>query len=474
MNNSVTIRDYRTEIPGQLAPDRMVWTFPVVSTVTSHGSTSNWVINVRLLKNGTYIPIDDIYFDSVTAMSDITAEIKIDVGINGNINKNVPTLVISGKNIGRANATNVFTQALRDSLGMYNKKTRKVVTVKELKANTQNNIAQTNTDMVNINIRNGLENQDIQCMVPEMLPPMLAQVMKDLTTQPKCDAEHPLFVQPKYNGVRAVTTIECKLVDGAKVYRVIMYSRGKKEYGGFGYIKAELLDILKYYWNELTQLYFDGEIYSHGVALQDISGDARREDTAARHNYMIYDCFDAARPNWLYSERKKFLDGIFAVNNEKLKYCVPVPTYEVTNPANIDTHYREFLSQDFEGAMVRVNSAYKYSYNAYHSKELLKMKPSYDAELVITGWETGRKGKAAAALMIKCATADGIEFPVTPAMELDVRNALAAKMAEIEPNGKTHFENHWLGRKIIVTYDELSKNKVPQRARTEMIIRTWD
>jgi hypothetical protein len=76
--------------------------------------------------------------------------------------------------------------------------------------------------------------------------------------------------------------------------------------------------------------------------------------------------------------------------------------------------------------------------------------------------------------MIKCRAANGIIFPVTPALDLPVRIALAKKMATIEQNNRSYFENHWFGKKIIVTYDELSKKGVPQRARTEMIERTWD
>jgi hypothetical protein len=65
-------------------------------------------------------------------------------------------------------------------------------------------------------------------------------------------------------------------------------------------------------------------------------------------------------------------------------------------------------------------------------------------------------------------------FPVTPAMELPDRIALAKKMALVEDNGKTHFENNYLGRMLIVYFDEKSVDGLPQRARTKMEVRTWD
>jgi hypothetical protein len=99
------------------------------------------------------------------------------------------------------------------------------------------------------------------------------------------------------------------------------------------------------------------------------------------------------------------------------------------------------------------------------------MKKTYDREYEISGWTTGVKGKAALALMIICRSGDKT-FPVTPAMELEERNALAKKMKTVESNGKTHFENHWLGRPLIVYFDDYSKDNLPQRARTKMEIKS--
>jgi hypothetical protein len=99
------------------------------------------------------------------------------------------------------------------------------------------------------------------------------------------------------------------------------------------------------------------------------------------------------------------------------------------------------------------------------------MKPTYDAEFEIIGWETGEKGKAAEALMIICQTDDGKKFNVTPMGELPDRIALAKKMNTIEENGKTHFENHWRGKRVTIYFDEKSVDGVPQRARTKLEFR---
>jgi hypothetical protein len=91
---------------------------------------------------------------------------------------------------------------------------------------------------------------------------MLAQVLKDQKT-PLRFGQDKIFVQRKYNGVRTVTTLDT--VNG--IPTVIMYSRRKLLYPGFQYVKDELIDVLKMYWNEGRQIYLDGEIYRHGTPL---------------------------------------------------------------------------------------------------------------------------------------------------------------------------------------------------------------
>lgn len=427
-SQSINIKDYRTEIPGKLSDDKTTWVFPNVSTVVSSGKTSNWQIKVRMMKDGEFMLIDDYMFDN-QPLAGFTGWIKVDTGLGDTISKRVPTIVKTGKNLGRVSATNVFTQALRDAYGLYNKQLKKA------------------NNTVNI-----------------LYPPMLAQVYKDQKTPPVISESSPVYMQPKFNGVRCVTTLN----DG-----VIMYSRRKNIYPGFSYIKDELAPILKKYHDAGRKLYLDGELYKHGTALQDISGYARREDKDddIKLNYMVYDCFIIGEP-LLYSARKAILDEIFE-SNTSLKYTQAVATYKVTDMTTIETLYKQFLEFGYEGAMIRKDSLYMHSYNESHSKVLLKMKPTYDAELEIADYTVGKKGKAAGALMIMCRVNDVI-FPVTPAMELPERIALANKMGTIEPNGKTHFVNHWLGKKIIVEYDELSKDNIPQRARTKLQIRTWD
>ncbi len=466
---SITVRDYRKEVPGSLSDDRLVWNFPVVESINSNKKKTIWKIYVKLFAydprygahppEEAFIPINDEYFDSKPIVGEvpIKAWINVDSGlVGGKIKKTIPTIISVGLNQGKISATNVFTQALRDAYGKYNKQAKKA-----------------NAGVVET------ANQPGKTLVTEKFPPMLAQILKDQKVKPKIDEEHPLYVQRKYNGVRTVTTVDCILVDDVQTYVPIMYSRRKNVYPGFGYIKAELLPALEMYWEEGRRLYFDGEIYKHGAMLQDISGHARKEDVKTaesaetiKYDYMIYDCFVANELELTYQQRKQLLEEIFA--EFEFKYAKEVETFEVYTWDEVDELYKSFLAEGFEGAMVRTNDKYHFSYNERHSKVLLKIKPTLDAEFECIGFSSEGKGKSAGALMIVCKTKDGKEFNVTPAMEIPDRIALAAKMYTVEANGKTHFENHWIGKPIICYFDELSQDKVPQRARTKLEIRVWD
>jgi len=444
---SVHIIDFRTQIPGKLSKDKYTWVFPVVESTTAHGKKSYWEIYVKLIKTEEnkdpldkpkFIKILDKYFTANKQLKpDIIALIdtKFRIG-EGKIKKTVPTIIETGKNIGRASETNIFCQALREALSAYNKQCQKV--------------------------KNKYEKNE-----RELYPPMLAQLFKDQKNIEKFPK--PLFVQRKYNGVRAMVT---KGNDDQK--SLIIYSRRRKIYSGLNYLREELSGPIITEWNLGVHLYLDGELYSHETPLQTISGQARRETNQnLKFDYMIYDCFLANEPEMNYSSRLDYLKQFFS-KYDNFKYAKFVQTYEVKSVDEIYKLYDKFISEGYEGAMVRLNQSYRPSWSEYHSKHLLKIKPVLDGEFTVVGWDTGRRGKNAGALMIICETKDGKCFPVTPALTIETRMELAKKMPMIESNGKSYFDNKWKDKKIIVEFEELSIDKIPQRARTKMEIRTWD
>ena len=178
---SVNIKNYRTEIPGKIIGH--AWEFPQVNSVHASGRKSEWKIVVRLfdsskqhmteLTDEASLPILDEYFNRRPIVN-ISAWTKVYSRLHdGKVRDSVPTITYSGKNIGKANETNVFTQALRDALGIYNKQVKKAVS-------------------------------EVKTTGVTRYPPMLATLLKDKDALDfRC-----LHIQRKYDGVRAVATLD--------------------------------------------------------------------------------------------------------------------------------------------------------------------------------------------------------------------------------------------------------------------------
>lgn len=478
-SKSITIRNYRTEIPGKIVNG--TWEFPTIYGTNKLGKRIEWTIIIKAIK----VPSTMVNKEGKIAISELTDAMFIDVDkfldnspvdntgnekiygyINviskiegGKIRATVPDIVYVGKNVKSKSATNPICQAMRDALSKYNKQNTK-------KAEVTNE---------------------------KLFPPMLAQVFADQ----KKPITYPVSVQRKYNGIRAICYIPSNTGEKEennqkeKEKKVEIYSRQLKPYYGFNKIREECQLLISQI--DGANLYLDGELYKHGEALQDISGVARREnntDDALKieedTSYMIYDCFTESN-TLTYTERRELLKVLFTSLEEKsikLTRITLVETFEAESSEKVKELYNSFIKEGYEGAMIRINDQkYDFSYNDRHSKFLLKMKETHDGEYKIIGWETGSRGKAANALMIVCETKGGKKFNCTPALPIEEREALAAKMPTFDSsdqissdqkNQKNYFEQHYLNKMLIVYYDEKSKDDVPQRARTKMEIRSWD
>lgn len=515
-SRAINIKNFASETPGELSADKLSWQFPEIVGVNRNGRGTTWRIVATLEARRTppadapdshYIPAEilDEYFDAKSCpritIGGLPARAVLTVSasvVGGKVRDVVPTYVTAGKNLGKANATNVWTQALRDAISLHNK--------------------------------HAAAAQETVVADVSLIPPMLATDMENLTQQPVISAESPVWVQRKFNGVRAVAVMLAG-ADGVKT--PTLYSRTKKIYPGYEYLSAELAPMFasvvadpsaegsgtispaitpakskpakKGLASSAPMIIFDGELYTHGAILQDISGTSRRKDRAPqdRLHYQIYDCAVTGPMRFgdlmidsesKWSARKAFLEAVWAATDADCRaartrfdeaeavipaasrvdrYSHPVETFLESSLGGVNARYEQFRGEGYEGAMVRLDAPYIPSANGYHSSVLLKMKPLFDAEYEIVGWTTGRRGKAAAAIMIICKTAEGKEFPVTPAMEIPQRIALAARM-ELNDGGQTHFEKQWKGQPLRVYYEELSEDKVPLRATTKMEIKTWD
>lgn len=471
-STSVVVRNYKEDVPGAISADGSRYEFPPVVTRTKTGKSATWVVFVRAIVaaqstmgNYVFLPFSAEYLEN-KPLTGIAGYIDVESMQEGaeKPRETAPTIVLGGKNIGRANATNAICQALRDAYSKWNKQLKKSAHAAETEENPAANL----------------------------IPPMLAQFLRDQKKQPVWS--DGVYVSRKYDGLRGIITLvfgaDCDIATQERTQvtastcpaRIIAYSRKRLLYPAQPNIFAELEPILLNYWRRGIKLSIDGEFYQHGLALQDISGYMRNVEKSSTGSlrFMVYDCFfsntaadsPAYNIDSPFSTRRAVLAEIF--DTYPMAYCELAHDKFCKSREEVDAFYKQAIADNYEGAMVRLNAAYVPSYNDYHCKVLLKMKPRYDGEFTVASWTTGRKGKAAAALMIICIAntpAGPREFPVTPALTLAERNTLAEKMPVVEANGQTYFHNTYLGKQIVVEFDDWSKDKIPQRASTELKFR---
>jgi ATP-dependent DNA ligase len=422
--------------------------FPEIQS-TNNGRTTYWKIIVALFgPDGGPMAIKEAHLATKEAPeANVVTHIYVEskIGPNGKIKAAVPTIVAKGKNIGRSNETNVLTQALKDAYSKYKKQLQK-----------------------------SSEKKTEDYAGTTLWPPMLATNMIEVDSA-SIDFNQPIFIQPKANGVRAVATLGHQGPNEGQMATII-YSRTRHLYHGLQHIKAELFGALMAR-REAMNIYLDGELYLHGQGLETISGIARRELNTEAVNlklkFYVFDLFIPEQEKMEYIDRLDLLNSIFEA--AQFEYVVKMPTYRVKSMEEANEYYRQFVDDGYEGAMLRLNRPYRYSFHAYHSTNMLKMKPLFDDEFEIVGYSAGEKGKGEGALMLILRTKEGLEFPVGPNVPLGERYALLKKMSEIEDNGHSYFDNHYKGKMMNIQYEGLTKNGIPTNIKTNgIVIRDYD
>jgi ATP-dependent DNA ligase len=502
-SKAITIKNYKDAvdkgvIPGSFSKDRLEFNFKVVESVNSRRKKITWAVKVRLLnKNKEALEIKDSYLiDSKKQLpNDWKAEITVDSKQEGGKTREaVATFVATGKNIGKSNATNIVTQALRDALSLYNKQLKK--------GNS------------GVNIK----------MVPPPMTLKKINASKSATLTDK-DFDNGITVQRKFNGVRVVAYYDWDKKE------VKFYSRAGHDYPGMDHIRKELEAVLskpppiedlvagnnpenceikdpKIYYEE-TRLskeeneaimkvrgkqlivYLDGEFYLHGKPLNFISGQSRNAEAETRLEYHIYDCFFptaiAVGDNLVSKCRQKYLKLIF----DRLKSAYHVQRVEDFKAKN-NKHVHElcdiFIKEGYEGAVARKDlGIYQYSYNNYHSSMVIKIKKVHDDEFNIVGFTEGSKGKDKGALIwiaeVDEKTAkikDDRKFNVVPKeMTYEERKKMFKCLSEkvVNPTtGKeiTVFERDYLGTPLTVEYSEISEKTGKPLQPKAITVRTYE
>lgn len=313
--------------------------------------------------------------------------------------------ILEGKNIGKANETTPYTQAVSEAASKWTKQIDRKGYVK-------------NKEDVDKDTRPGVE-------------AMLAHRYDKYPEK----ISFPCFIQPKLDGHRCLA-----VVIGGKC---TLYSRQRKEITGLPHINEIIEGYCK--GSGISDITLDGELYNHDYKhkFEELTGFIRSEKPKEGYDVVQYHIYDVVMDE-KYEDRYTFLDEFFRNLGSKVT-LVPVETLEVTQE-QVVSQFKSYLAQGYEGAILRDKST---TYEHKRSYGLQKVKEFEDAEFEIIGVEEGRGSMKGHAIFV-CKTTGGHDFKAKMKGSMD-------ELVKIFNEGEKYIGNH-----LTVQYQGLTKEGIPR------------
>lgn len=276
--------------------------------------------------------------------------------------------------------------------------------------------------------------------------PMLAAKYKKTSVK-----KFPVSVMKKIDGIRALFRMTGNQVQAR--------SRTNKIWPHMKHIKDEIEQFLKYLPRNSE---LDGEMYIHGMALQDIrSITGRMKSLHPDHDKMQYYIFDLIEPQRLSWEKrytmlvnayKRYLED----GNSSKTFRI-LQAYNASSHEEIEEYFQNFLAEEYEGLMIRryecVDGLKMSQYKpGSRSNSLMKHKPFEDKEVKIIGYENC-KGSHEGAIKFLVEDEEGNQFKVTPKASIDQRRKWFKEGENI------------IGKDLTIRYVQTSNKGIPLYAR---------
>lgn len=248
---------------------------------------------------------------------------------------------VKGKNIGRSNETSPEEQAILEATSKWNKQKDKSYC------------------------------EDVDNIQP-LHNPMLAYPYEKYAHK----VEYPCYVSAKLDGLRCLAMFD----KGAS--EVVLKSRGGKVYPTPEHLSQELTDALTELSAYVENPMLDGELYKHGLPLNEIVSAGRKpEDSSHKLSFHV---FDVAVENVPYIERQGFVQGL------DKKFILPVKHIKIESEEEISPLHDKAVRVGYEGVMIKnAKGLYKFD---HRSSDMLKYKEFKDAEwkiLDVVEYEAG-------------------------------------------------------------------------------------
>jgi ATP-dependent DNA ligase len=265
--------------------------------------------------------------------------------------------------------------------------------------------------------------------------------------------QYPLFIQPKLDGVRLLARYDNDHVE--------LYTRRLHNITGFEKIKHVLLDMFRA--SGLKTFIVDGELYSHGMDLQTISGIVRNEsiseDIKDQLQYHVFDFFDVDQQTMPFAKRHELLKSFIKAMTASSDMIILNPTSFAENAEDADKLYKNYVKHGYEGVIYKSdNKPYEFDFNKEkRSGWYLKRKKQEDAEFEIVDFTHG-KGKDIDCIVFTLQGPNGKTFNCVPNGTYEYRK-------ELYTEAEASFDTVFKGKLAKVLFDDLSKDGIPLRGR---------
>ena len=344
---------------------------------------------------------------------DDTGTINIERGLIDGKKHVTQDTVLTGKNLGKVNATTAVGQAIFNAESKRNKKL---------------------DDGYDYTIEGS------RAKFNDLLKPMLAQSYEKHAKK----LVYPCYAQPKLDGIRCLA----RRIGNT----VTLYSRKGKILDLVPHINEALLAVLN------DGQCADGELYTHGWDFQKIvSAIKKTNENTPGIQYHIYDLPDMQDRSKTFVDRfNSFARGRISAAADCL---VSVETPLIRTEEALMSYEDQCHNDGYEGVMARnIQSQYLFG---YRSKDLLKVKRFLDDEYEIVDFTHGTSIELECIVFV-CKTKDDQTFSVRPVGTHEERKAMYK-------NGASY-----IGKMLTVKYQELSNDGVPRFPVGLHIREDWD
>lgn len=241
-------------------------------------------------------------------------------------------------------------------------------------------------------LRCGVSVKTVNKALPGTIPTFEVQLAPSKLADPS-KLSYPVVVEPKYDGVRTVAV--------KKGGYVFLFSRNGKSFDNFAELNADLRWLPE-------GVVTDGEVISpngfQALMTRVKAKPGVHDDVPIR--YAVFDCMsldDFQRQqcggDQMYRSRR-FGELLKDLGVEQHSLSFPAPSYLATSEAHLSRLYEQFVSQGFEGAMLKnPNGLYTFARNATWQK--LKPFDTLDLKVVNLIEGTGKYINSLGAIVVE-------------------------------------------------------------------------